>query len=120
LGYWSKGLERRVDNGRPDPDPCQLCASGQDDLIDMTSILAGLMYEQGVKLKVFGAGVGRLGAVMGAADSDARQSPIYVAVQLLVSPAAQRHRTSTRQFVRSTDSTSWRTPGSSRAVPRPI
>ncbi len=39
-------------------------SSGQADIIDMAAVLAGQMYEQGVKLRIFGAGVGTLGAVV--------------------------------------------------------
>jgi ABC-type nitrate/sulfonate/bicarbonate transport system substrate-binding protein len=39
-------------------------ASGQADLIDMSAVIVGQMYEQGVKMSVFGAGVGTLGAVV--------------------------------------------------------
>jgi NitT/TauT family transport system substrate-binding protein len=39
-------------------------ASGQQHVVNMTSLLVGQMYERGVKLRVFGAGVGTLGAAI--------------------------------------------------------
>jgi ABC-type nitrate/sulfonate/bicarbonate transport system substrate-binding protein len=39
-------------------------ASGQADVIDMSVIIAGQMYEKGVKLKIFGTAVGVLGSVV--------------------------------------------------------
>lgn len=39
-------------------------SSGQAELIDMSAVIVGQMYEQGVKMSVFGAGVGTLGAVV--------------------------------------------------------
>jgi ABC-type nitrate/sulfonate/bicarbonate transport system substrate-binding protein len=44
-------------------------ASGQADIIDMSAIIAGQMYESGVKLKIFGAAVGTLGSVVAPKDS---------------------------------------------------
>ena len=39
-------------------------SSGQVDLIDMSTVVGAQMYEQGVKMSVFGVGVGSLGAVL--------------------------------------------------------
>ena len=50
-------------------------SSGQVDLIDMATVLAGQMYEQGVKLAVFGTGVGALGAVLAGQGSTIRSLP---------------------------------------------
>jgi ABC-type nitrate/sulfonate/bicarbonate transport system substrate-binding protein len=47
-------------------------ASGQADVIDMSVIIAGQMYEKGVKLKVFGTAVGVLGSVVVPRDSTAQ------------------------------------------------
>jgi ABC-type nitrate/sulfonate/bicarbonate transport system substrate-binding protein len=47
-------------------------SSGQADIIDMSAVIVGQMYEQGVKMNVFGAGVGTLGAVVAGKNSDIR------------------------------------------------
>lgn len=39
-------------------------SSGQADIIDMSAVIVGQMFEQGVKLNVFGTGVGTLGSVL--------------------------------------------------------
>lgn len=52
-------------------------ASGQADIIDMSAVIAAQMYEGGVKLKIFGAGVGTLGSVVAPKDS-----PIKTAADL--------------------------------------
>jgi ABC-type nitrate/sulfonate/bicarbonate transport system substrate-binding protein len=49
--------------------------SGQVDLIDMSTIIGAQMYEQGVKMSVFGTGVGSLGAVLAGKDSNIRSLP---------------------------------------------
>ncbi len=49
-------------------------ASGQADIIDMSVIIAGQMYEQGVKLKVFGTAVGSLGGIVVPQDSPIRSA----------------------------------------------
>ena len=38
--------------------------SGQVDIIDMSAVIAAQMYEQGVQLRIFGAGVGSLGNIV--------------------------------------------------------
>jgi ABC-type nitrate/sulfonate/bicarbonate transport system substrate-binding protein len=43
--------------------------SGRADIVDMAAVLAGQMYEQGVKMRIFGAAVGTLGAVVVGKDS---------------------------------------------------
>jgi len=50
-------------------------ASGQADVIDMSVIIAGQMYEKNVKLKVFGTAVGVLGSVVVPKDSPAQSLP---------------------------------------------
>jgi NitT/TauT family transport system substrate-binding protein len=50
-------------------------SSGQADLVDMAATIVGQMYEQGVKLRVFGAGVGTLGALLVAANSSVQSVP---------------------------------------------
>lgn len=50
-------------------------ASGQADIIDMSVVIAAGMYESGVKLKVFGGGVGTLGAVLVPRDSTIKSVP---------------------------------------------
>jgi ABC-type nitrate/sulfonate/bicarbonate transport system substrate-binding protein len=50
-------------------------SSGQADLIDMSVIIAGQMVEQGVKLSIFGTGVGTLGAVLVGKDSSIKSVP---------------------------------------------
>jgi len=50
-------------------------ASGQADIIDMSVIIAGQMYEKGVKLKIFGTAVGVLGSVVVPRDSTAQALP---------------------------------------------
>jgi ABC-type nitrate/sulfonate/bicarbonate transport system substrate-binding protein len=50
-------------------------SSGQVDLIDMATVIAAQMYEQGVKLAAFGVGVGALGAVLAGKDSPVRSLP---------------------------------------------
>jgi ABC-type nitrate/sulfonate/bicarbonate transport system substrate-binding protein len=50
-------------------------SSGQVDLIDMATVIGAQMYEQGVKMAVFGAGVGALGAVVARTDSTLRSLP---------------------------------------------
>jgi ABC-type nitrate/sulfonate/bicarbonate transport system substrate-binding protein len=50
-------------------------ASGQADLIDMSVIIAGQMYESGVPLKIFGTAVGVLGAVVVPVNHPARELP---------------------------------------------
>jgi ABC-type nitrate/sulfonate/bicarbonate transport system substrate-binding protein len=52
-------------------------ASGQADIIDMSAVIAAQMYEGGVKLKIFGAGVGTLGSIVAPSDS-----PIKTAADL--------------------------------------
>lgn len=47
-------------------------ASGQADIIDMSVIIAGQMYENNVKLKVFGTAVGSLGGIIVPQDSPIR------------------------------------------------
>jgi ABC-type nitrate/sulfonate/bicarbonate transport system substrate-binding protein len=49
--------------------------AGQLDLIDMSAVIAAQMYEQGVRLAVFGLGVGALGAVLVGKDSAIRSVP---------------------------------------------
>jgi NitT/TauT family transport system substrate-binding protein len=49
--------------------------AGQVDLIDMSAIIAAQMYEQGVKVAVFGAGVGALGAIVVGKESSVRAVP---------------------------------------------
>lgn len=43
--------------------------SGQADIIDMSAVIAGQMYEQGNKLKIFGTAVGTLGSIVVPVDS---------------------------------------------------
>jgi ABC-type nitrate/sulfonate/bicarbonate transport system substrate-binding protein len=50
-------------------------SSGQVDLIDMATVISGQMYEQGVKLSIFGTGVGSLGAVLAGQGSSIRSLP---------------------------------------------
>jgi ABC-type nitrate/sulfonate/bicarbonate transport system substrate-binding protein len=50
-------------------------SSGQVDLIDMATVIAAQMYEQGVKMAAFGAGVGALGAVLAGKGSAVRSLP---------------------------------------------
>jgi NitT/TauT family transport system substrate-binding protein len=50
-------------------------SSGQVDLIDMASVIAAQMYEQGVNLRVFGAGVGTLGGILVAPNSTIQSVP---------------------------------------------
>jgi len=50
-------------------------ASGQADLIDMSVIIAGQMYEKDVKLKIFGTAVGVLGSVVVPTNSTAQTLP---------------------------------------------
>jgi ABC-type nitrate/sulfonate/bicarbonate transport system substrate-binding protein len=45
-------------------------SSGQAEIIDMSAVIVGQMWEQGVKLSVFGAAVGTLGAVVAGRDTD--------------------------------------------------
>jgi ABC-type nitrate/sulfonate/bicarbonate transport system substrate-binding protein len=52
-------------------------ASGQADIIDMSAVIAAQMHEGGVKLKIFGAGVGTLGSIVAPKDS-----PIKSAAEL--------------------------------------
>ena len=49
--------------------------SGQVDLIDMSTVIGAQMYEQGVKLAVFGVGVGALGAVLAGKGAAIRSLP---------------------------------------------
>lgn len=44
--------------------------AGQVDIIDMSVVIAAQMFERGVDLRVFGAAVGTLGAIVVAPDSD--------------------------------------------------
>jgi NitT/TauT family transport system substrate-binding protein len=50
-------------------------SSGQVDLIDMATVIAAQMYEQGVKMAAFGTGVGALGAVLAGKGSPVRSLP---------------------------------------------
>jgi ABC-type nitrate/sulfonate/bicarbonate transport system substrate-binding protein len=50
-------------------------SSGQVDIVDMAATIVGQMYEQGVKLRVFGAGVGTLGALLLGANSSVQSVP---------------------------------------------
>jgi len=49
--------------------------AGQVDVIDMSAIIAAQMYEQGVRIAVFGAGVGSLGSVVAGTGSSIRSLP---------------------------------------------
>jgi ABC-type nitrate/sulfonate/bicarbonate transport system substrate-binding protein len=50
-------------------------AAGQLDLIDMSAIIAAQMYEQDVKVAVFGAGVGSLGSIVVGKSSTVQSVP---------------------------------------------
>jgi ABC-type nitrate/sulfonate/bicarbonate transport system substrate-binding protein len=50
-------------------------SSGQVDVVDMAATIVGQMYEGGVKLRVFGAGVGTLGALLVGANSSVQSVP---------------------------------------------
>lgn len=50
-------------------------SSGQADIIDMSAVIVGQMWEQGVKLNVFGAAVGTLGAVVAGKNSTIKAVP---------------------------------------------
>ncbi|MCC7368710.1 MAG: ABC transporter substrate-binding protein [Chloroflexi bacterium] len=49
--------------------------SGQVDLIDMSTVVGAQMYEQGIKLSVFGVCVGSLGAVLAGTGTNIRSLP---------------------------------------------
>jgi NitT/TauT family transport system substrate-binding protein len=50
-------------------------SSGQVDLIDMSTVIAAQMYEQGVKMSAFGVAVGALGSVLAGTNSSIRSLP---------------------------------------------
>lgn len=50
-------------------------SSGQVDLIDMATVIGAQMYEQGVKMSVFGVCVGALGAVLAGKGAAVRSLP---------------------------------------------
>jgi ABC-type nitrate/sulfonate/bicarbonate transport system substrate-binding protein len=49
--------------------------SGQVDVIDMSTVIAAQMYEQGVRMSAFGVGVGALGSVLAGKGATIRSLP---------------------------------------------
>src|SRR5262249_50296277 len=71
----AKGWKIQWQNVDLSPGLVNAFGSNEVELIDMSTLVGAQMYEQGIKMSVFGVGVGSLGAVLAGKGATIRSLP---------------------------------------------
>jgi len=85
-------LEGRVVGDRSYPCLVNAFAAGHADVIDMSTVLAGRMFEQGQKVQIFGVTTGPTTYILVPTDSSIRDVPDLKGKKLGAIPVAQPSR----------------------------